>query len=66
MLRHNRRPDYDWRCHLFYRNRDGEREVVLQVTAPDEDAALQVADRMMRNNPSRRNAAVFYAEAVTV
>lgn len=64
MPRTNRRPDYDWRCHLFYTNRSGEQEAVFEVSAPDEDAALRVADRMLRNHKLRSNVHVHYAEAI--
>ena len=60
-----RRPEYNWRCHLFYRTAMGEKEVVFDnVIAADEDLALRVAERMMRNMPQRAHCEIVYAEAV--
>lgn len=64
MMRCNRRPDLNWRCHLFYLTNAGEREAVFEVSAPDEDFALRVAERLLRNRPQRAHVSVIYAEAV--
>lgn len=64
MRRSNRRPDYDWRCHLRYRcEGKNEHQFSTRVIAPDEDAAIRIAERHLRNHPSRANAKVLYAEA---